>query len=88
MEEDNKEFFDEASQAKEKEKKKNKNVYLRLSGVSIQMGVIIGGFTWLGNFLDNKYHVKPPIWTICLSLFGVFASLYLLIKEINNINKK
>lgn len=51
------------------------------------MGVIIGGFTWLGVFLDNKYNNKTPWWTIGLALFGVFAGLYLMIKEVIKMGK-
>lgn len=69
----------------DKAKKKN-NIYLRLSSVAIQMGAIIGGFTWLGDYLDDSYKLKTPIWTIVLSLFGVMASMYLVFKEVKDIN--
>ncbi len=61
--------------------------YARFSTLGIQMGVIIALFTWLGTYLDEKYHTKTPWWTIGLSLFGVTASLYLMIKEVINMNK-
>lgn len=70
----------------EEKQKKNNNIYLRLSSVAIQMGVVIGGFAWLGVFLDDKYKLEKPIWTIVLSLFGVMASMYLIFKEVKNIN--
>jgi heme/copper-type cytochrome/quinol oxidase subunit 4 len=66
---------------------KKVNLYIRFTSVAIQMGVIIGGFTWLGTYLDEKQKFKTPIWTIILSLFGVFASMYLIFKELKNINK-
>lgn len=62
--------------------------YLRLSGIGIQMGIIIGGFAWLGSYLDDKYQNKTPWWTLGLSLFGVFAGLYLMIKEVIKMGKK
>ena len=61
--------------------------YARFSTLGIQMGVIIAIFTWLGTYLDEKYQTKTPWWTIGLSLFGVVASLYLMIKEVINMNK-
>jgi F0F1-type ATP synthase assembly protein I len=61
--------------------------YTRFSTVGIQMGIIIGGFTWLGTYLDKKYQNDTPWWTIGLSLFGVVAGLYLMIKEVINMNK-
>lgn len=61
--------------------------YARFSTLGIQMGVIIALFTWLGTYLDEKYQTKTPWWTIGLSLFGVIASLYLMIKEVINMNK-
>ncbi len=62
--------------------------YLRFSGLGIQMGIIIGGFAWLGNYLDGKYHNKTPWWTLGLSLFGVIAALYLMIKEVIKMTKE
>jgi hypothetical protein len=74
---------------KELPKEKNRtNVYLRFSSLGLQMGGIIAFFTWLGTFLDKKQVNETPVWTIILSLFGVTASLYLVIKEVNKIDKK
>ncbi len=60
--------------------------YAKYSGLGIQMGVIIGGLTWLGTFLDDKYASKP-LWTVVLSLISVFIALYLVIREVINMNK-
>ena len=62
--------------------------YVRFSGVGIQMGIIIGGFAFLGNYLDGKYQNKTPWWTLGLSLFGVAAGLYIMIKEVIKISKE
>ena len=50
------------------------------------MGGIIAFFTWLGTFLDKKQVNETPVWTICLSLFGVAGSLYLVIREVRRID--
>jgi len=68
-------------------KSKSGSKYARFSTAGIQMGIIIGGFTWLGTYLDKKYQTNTPWWTICLSLFGVVAGFYVLIKEVINMNK-
>lgn len=61
--------------------------YARFSGLGIQMGVIIGFFSWLGVFLDDKDQSKTPWWTIGLSLFGVAAGLYIMIREVIKMGK-
>jgi len=72
---------------KELPKEKNRtNVYLRFSSLGLQMGGIIAFFTWLGTFLDKKQVNETPVWTIILSLFGVAASLYLVIREVRKID--
>lgn len=56
--------------------------FARFSSLGIQMGIIIGLFTWLGVYLDEKQQTQTAWWTIGLSLFGVSAGLYLVIKEV------
>jgi F0F1-type ATP synthase assembly protein I len=58
------------------------NPYLRLSAAAIQMAAVIGGFSWLGSFLDSKYHTTNSLWTIILGLLGVGIGLYIVIKEV------
>jgi len=60
--------------------------YVKYSGLGIQMGAIIAGLTWLGTFLDAKYQ-STPLWTVILSLSSVFIALYVVIKEVINMNK-
>lgn len=69
-------------------KKPTASKYLRFSGLGIQMGIIIGGFAWLGTYLDDRYQNKTPWWTLGLSLFGVVAALYLMIKEVVKLSKE
>jgi F0F1-type ATP synthase assembly protein I len=68
-------------------KEKKVSSFARFSSLGIQMGVIIAFFTWLGTFLDDYYKLNTPWWTISLSLFGVMASLYLVIKEVIRMGK-
>ena len=61
--------------------------YARFSGIVIQMGVIIGLFSWFGTYLDERYKTEN-IWTIVLALSGVFLAMYLVIKEVINSSKE
>jgi F0F1-type ATP synthase assembly protein I len=73
----------------EQEKKKSGiSKFARFSGLGIQMGLIIALFTWLGTYLDGRFTSKTPWWTIGLSLFGVVAALYLVIKEVVKMGKE
>jgi F0F1-type ATP synthase assembly protein I len=70
------------------EQKKGISKFARFSAIGIQMGVIIALFTWLGTYLDEKYQSKTAWWTIGLSLFGVMASLILVIREVMKMEKE
>jgi hypothetical protein len=67
-------------------KKDGVSKFARLSGVGIQMGVIIALFTWLGTYIDASKHSK--IWTIVLSLTGVLISLVIVIREVIKMGKE
>lgn len=71
----------------EEKQKKQVNQYLRFSGLTLQMGGIIGFFAWLGVFLDGKYNPGGNAWTLCLTLFGVAGSMYVVIKEVMKMSK-
>lgn len=51
------------------------------------MAAVIGGFTWLGAYLDQRYASNQTLWTIILGLVGVGLGLYLVIKEVLHISK-
>jgi ATP synthase protein I len=73
----------------EENKKKNGiSKFARFSGLGMQMGGFIAIFTWLGTYLDKKFGTKTPWWTIGLSLFGVMAGLYLVIREVIKMGKE
>lgn len=58
-----------------------------LSGIGIQMGVIIYLFAKAGSWLDANYSPEGKKYTILLTLFGVGASLFLVLKQTNRLNK-
>jgi hypothetical protein len=58
-----------------------------LSGIGIQMGVIIYLFAKAGNWLDTNYSSEGKKYTILLTLIGVGVSLFLVLKQTNRLNK-
>ena len=63
------------------------NNFLKMSNVGIQMGIAIGGFAWLGHYIDEKNGIKNKTFTVILSLIGVAIGLYIVIKAVMNISK-
>ncbi len=57
-----------------------------LSGIGIQMGVIIYLFVMLGKWLDSKYNNGENLFIIIATLLGVGISLYVVLKQVNRIN--
>ena len=57
------------------------NNYVKYSSLAIQMAVLIVVFVWGGRKLDTLLSLKFPIFTLTLSLFGVFLAIYLAIKD-------
>ena len=68
------------------EKKKKTNYWLILSGIAIQMGVIIYLGAKGGQWLDEKYGGDSNTYTVVLTLLAVAISMYLVIKQTNKLN--
>jgi len=66
---------------------KQPNLLLKYSNLALQMGVIIGLSAWGGNKLDTYYKNSTPIFTIILSLLGIAAALYVVLKDFINPKK-
>jgi F0F1-type ATP synthase assembly protein I len=70
---------------KEKNPKRQSNKgirdFARYSGLAFQMIGIILITTWGGIKLDKLTGWKTPVFTIILSLFGVFAAIYFSVKD-------
>ncbi|MBT8393720.1 MAG: AtpZ/AtpI family protein [Bacteroidia bacterium] len=69
---------------KEKPKNQLKQIGI-LSGIGIQMGVIIYLFVLLGKWLDTNYNEGEKLYIIIFTLLGVAASLYVVVKQLNRI---
>ena len=69
---------------KEKQKNPLKHIAI-LSGIGIQMGVILYLFVLLGKWLDSNYNEGEKLYIIIFTLLGVAASLYVVVKQLNSI---
>ena len=75
--------------SEQKPKNKNQkphNKWIALSGAGIQMGIIIFLSAYAGDKLDAYFQTQTAWFTLGLVLFGIFISLYLFIKQVNNLN--
>jgi F0F1-type ATP synthase assembly protein I len=71
----------------EPEKQQPNNKWLALINIPFQMGVIIFAFSWLGNYLDEKFHINNALCVKIFTLIGVFIALYNVIRQVNDLNK-
>ena len=55
--------------------------YAKYTGIGVQMIVIILVTVWGGIKLDKLFGFKTPVFTIVLSLLGVFAAIYVAVKD-------
>lgn len=68
---------------KNPKKSQNKGLqdFAKYSGMAFQMFAIILITTWGGIKLDKITGNEKPVFTIILSLLGVFAAIYTVIKD-------
>jgi uncharacterized membrane protein YfcA len=66
---------------------KKGNKFIVLTGVGIQMMVTIFLGAYFGKMLDEKYPADKKWFTIGLTLFSVFISLYLVVQQLKQLNK-
>ena len=67
---------------------KNPNKWLVLISLPIQMGIVIFLFAWFGGWLDEKYSNENALYKKIFVMAGVFLSLYYVIRQVNNLDKK
>lgn len=66
--------------------KKEVKYWLSLTGIAVQMGVIIYLGARLGQWLDTEYEKENNTFTIILTLFAVAISMYLVIQQTKKLN--
>ena len=64
-----------------KQGNKGLNDFGKYSGIAFQMVAVIALTTWGGIKLDKLAGFEKPVFTIILSLLGVFAAIYTAIKD-------
>ncbi len=64
-----------------KQENKGLNDYAKYSGIAFQMIAVIGLTVWGGIKLDKLAGFEKPVFTIILSLLGVFAAIYTAVKD-------
>jgi len=69
-------------------KKKPLNKWLQLINIPIQMGVVIFIFSYLGNYLAEKYGNVNESNTKIFTLLGVFLALYNVYRQVNQLSKE
>lgn len=74
----------------EKEKNKNTNSQLKnwaiFSGIAFQMGGTIFVCAWIGKKLDERYPMDKNWFTLGFVLFGLVASVYVVLKQLKRFN--
>ena len=55
--------------------------FTRYSGMGFQMIIIILLFYWAGSKLDERAANEKPVYTAILTVLGVFAGLYIVLKD-------
>ena len=72
------------------EKEKNKNSQLKnwavFTGIAFQMGATIFICAWIGKKLDERYPMEKNWFTIGFVLFGLVASVYVVLKQLKRFN--
>jgi len=71
-----------------KPRKSQYHKYTIFTGMTFQMGITIGAFSYLGTWLDEKYPNNYSAYTIVFSITGVFAALYAVIKQVIKISNE
>lgn len=74
--------------AKDKKDQNKSSRFLALSGIGLQMGVIVFLGAYLGKWLDAKYPSDKKWFTIGLTLFAVVISLYSILRQVNRLNEQ
>lgn len=73
----------------EKDEKKQKSrlkSWAVFSGIAFQMGATIFICAWIGKKLDERYPSNKNWFTIGFVLFGMVASIYVVLKQLKRFN--
>lgn len=76
---------DDPDKKPEKKRSQLKN-WAVFSGIAFQMGATIFICAWIGKKLDARYPMDKNWFTIGFVLFGVAASIYVVLQQLKNLN--
>lgn len=65
----------------QKPNKKLQQELAKYSGLGLTMAAIIGLMAYIGTLLDEYLVMSQPVFTISLSLLGVFAAMYITLRD-------
>lgn len=68
--------------------KRRPNKWFAFINIPIQMGAIIYVFSFLGNWLDEKYPNPHKLYVKILTLLGVALAFYNLNRQLKDINSE
>jgi F0F1-type ATP synthase assembly protein I len=64
-----------------KSKKSLPSALIKYSGMSTKIALAILAGVYGGKYLDEKWNLETPIFTLILSMLGLALALYIIIKE-------
>ncbi|WP_041991884.1 AtpZ/AtpI family protein [Capnocytophaga cynodegmi] len=67
---------------------KQLNKWIKFSQMGLQMAIVIAICVFLGDWLDGKFPNLYPLFTVVLSLLGVFVAIYSVIRRVMNMSDK
>ena len=59
------------------------NDLARYSGIALQMAVVLGGFAYLGHWLDQRFRLATPWFTLAGCLIGLTLSMAQVLRQLN-----
>lgn len=74
------------NEKKDNNKKSQLKNWAIFSGIAFQMGATIFVCAWIGRKLDERYPMEKNWFTIGFVLFGLVASVYVVLKQLKRYN--
>ncbi|MCY2686566.1 AtpZ/AtpI family protein [Salinimicrobium sp. TH3] len=71
---------------KNNDKKSQLKNWAVFTGIAFQMGATIFICAWIGKKLDERYPMEKNWFTIGFVLFGLVASVYVVLKQLKRYN--
>ena len=64
-----------------KSKKSLPSALIKYSGMSTKIALAILAGVYGGKYLDERWNLETPVFTLVLSMLGLALALYIIIKE-------